>query len=187
MAETAAHEDLKVLISAEQIQKRVREMGRQVTEQYRGKTLHIIGVLDDAFIFMSDLVRAIEIPTLCGFLKPRFNESPVATGQLLTIFFSPEIAVQGHHVVLVEAVISTGLTAEFLMRNLLARGAASVKLMTLLDKQTARSVLLQPDYLGFLVKDDRLVGYGLGGPQLWRNLPYIATMSKPSSGAGQPS
>jgi hypoxanthine phosphoribosyltransferase len=58
--------------------------------------------------------------------------------------------------------------------------------MTLLDKQTARSVLLQPDYFGFLVKDDRLVGYGLGNPQLWRNLPYIATMTNPPSGAGQP-
>jgi hypoxanthine phosphoribosyltransferase len=172
-------EQPQILIDPEQVQKRVQELGREISEFYRGKTLHAVCVLDDAFMFMADLVRALDIPVICGFVKPRFNQSPTRTGQLLQIFFSPEIEVKGQHVLLVEAVVSSGVTAEFLMRNLAARGAASVKMVTLLDKQEARRVLLQPDFFGFQVEDAGLIGYGLGGPQLGRNLRYIARGARP--------
>jgi len=173
--------DLKVLIGPDQIEKRVQELARQISRSYQGKTLHVVCVLDDAFIFMSDLVRSLEVPVVCGFVKPRFKENSSETGTHVEIFFSPEIDVRDQHVLLVECIIQSGITAEFLMRNLSARGAASVKLVTLLDKQVQRRVSLQPDYFGFLVEESFLVGYGLGGPQLGRNLPYIATLADESA------
>jgi hypoxanthine phosphoribosyltransferase len=91
------------------------------------------------------------------------------------IFFGPELDVRGQHVLLVEVLVQSGITSEFLMRNLAGRGAATVKLATLLDKQSGRRMSLQPDYFGFLINEDFVVGYGLGSPQLGRNLPYIAT------------
>ncbi len=124
MTDTARPGQLRTVISADQIQKRVREMGRQISDDYRGQSIHLLALLENGFIFMADLVRA------------------------------------------------------FLMSDLRARGAASVKLATLLDRQSARRVQLQPDYFGFLVDDAFLVGYGLGSPeQTNRNLPYIGAAS----------
>ncbi len=185
MPDTFQLDQLTPLITAEQVQKRVQELARQISEAYRGKTLHAVCVLDEAFMFMSDLVRHLDLPVICGFVKPRFNESPTRTGQLLQIFFSPEIEVKTQHVLLVQAVIASGITSEFLMRNLVARGAASVKLATFLDKQVARRVSLQPDFFGFLVENQELVGYGLGAPQLGRNLPFIATTKVQSARVGE--
>ncbi len=175
--------DATVLIGTDQLQKRVQELARQISEAYQGKTLHAVCVLDNAFMFMADLVRALDVPVICQFVKPKFTELNKSTGTAMEIFFSPEIAVKGEHVLLVECVIQSGITADFLMRNLAARGAASVKLVALLDKQSARRVSLQPDFFGFLVGDDHLVGYGLGSPLAGRNLPYVATVQKQSAGA----
>jgi hypoxanthine phosphoribosyltransferase len=168
--------ELNILIDADKLAKRIQEMGREISEQYSDKTLHAVCVLDDSFMFAADLLRNLDIPVIGSFVKPRFNESPTKTGALLQIFFTPEIKVENEHVLLVETVISTGITAEFLIRNLLARGAASVKMCALLEKQVDRRVPLQPDFFGFLVEQGNLVGYGLGMPKsgLGRNLPYIA-------------
>jgi hypoxanthine phosphoribosyltransferase len=96
----------------------------------------------------------------------------------LEIFFSHELAIVGQHVLLIEGIVHSGVTSEFLMNDLRSRGAASVKLATLLDRQSARRVQLQPDYFGFLVDEAFLVGYGLGSPeQTLRNLPYVASAS----------
>ena len=178
--------ELKVLIGADQIAKRVQELARQISSHYQGKTLHVVCVLDNTFMFMSDLVRHLEIPLVCQFVKPRFTENASETGTHMEIFFSPEIEVSGQHVLLVECVVQSGITAEFLMRNLAARGAASVKLVTLLDKQVQRRVSLQPDFFGFLVEESFLVGYGLGAPQLGRNLPYVATSADEPAKAAAP-
>ena len=173
MSETRAIQTERVLLNAEQIQKRVRELARQISDDYKGKTLHAICVLENGFIFMADLLRDVTVPTVCQFVKPEFTE--VQTGSVTTteIFFSPEIKVEGQHVLLIEALVQSGITSDFLIRNILARGAASVKLAVLLDKQAARRISLQPDYFGFLIDESFVVGYGLGAPQLGRNLPYI--------------
>ncbi len=169
--------NLKILVTTEQIQKRVKELGRQISEDYRGKTIHAVSVLENGFMFAADLVRAIEVPVVCLFVKPEQNEQ----GNNVSIFFTPELDVKGQHVVLIEALVQSGVTSEFLMRNLLARGAASVKLVTFLDKQSERRVSLQPDYFGFLIDESFVVGYGLGAPQVGRNLPYIAcTAQRPA-------
>lgn len=168
----------RVLLSAEQIRKRVQEMARQISSDYREKTLYMVCVLENGFIFMADLVREVEVPVVCQFVKPQFKDTNPSTTE---IFFSPEVDVQGQHVLLVEALVQSGITTEFLMRNLVGRGAASVKLAALLDKQSARRVPLQPDYFGFLMNESFVVGYGLGAPQVGRNLPYIAARAQSAS------
>jgi len=128
---------------------------------------------------MADLVRALDVPVICQFIKPRYHEEKTdGTGGVLEIFFSHQSDIGGQHVLVVEGLVHSGITTEFLMTDLKARGAASVKLATLLDRQSARRVQLQPDYFGFLVDEAFLVGYGLGSPeQTNRNLPYIGAAS----------
>jgi hypoxanthine phosphoribosyltransferase len=177
--------ELNVLIDTEKLMKRVQELGREISEQYRGKTLHAVCVLDDSFMFAADLMRAIDVPVIASFVKPRFNESPTKTGALLQIFFSPEIEVRGEDVLLIEGLVTTGITAEFLIRNLYGRGAKSVKMVALLEKQVDRRVPLQPDFFGFQVEEGSLLGYGLGMPKsgLGRNLPYIAHVASQTATA----
>jgi hypoxanthine phosphoribosyltransferase len=169
---------LRPVISAEQIQKRVRELGRQISDDYRGETVVALGMLENAFIFMGDLVRAMDVPVVCTFIKPRYKQTQQGDAPLLEIVFSHELQIEGKHVLLVEGLVHSGVTTEFLMSDLRARGAKSVKVVTLLDRQSARRVQLQPDYFGFLVDDAFLCGYGLGKPeQTGRNLPYVAATS----------
>lgn len=161
----------RVLLTAEQIRKRVQEMARQISRDFQGRTIHVVGVMENGFIFMADLVRELSSPVVCQFVKAEFDDSNPSTTE---IFFSPEVDVKGQHVLLVEVLVQSGVTSEFLMRNLIGRGAASVKLAVLLDKQSARRVSLQPDYFGFLMNENFVVGYGLGEHHFGRNLPYIA-------------
>ena len=165
---------LRQVISADQIQKRIRELGRQISDDYRGETVIALGILENGFMFIADLVRALEVPVVCTFIKPRYKQTE-GEGALLEIFFSHELAIGEKHVLLVEGLVHSGVTTEYLMSDLRSRGAASVKVVTLLDRQSARRVPLQPDYFGFLVDDAFLCGYGLGSPeQTGRNLPYLA-------------
>jgi hypoxanthine phosphoribosyltransferase len=164
---------LRTVIRTEQIQKRVREIARQISDDYRGRTIHALALLENGFIFMADLVRELEVPVICQFIKPQYHQ-----GEILEIFFSHGSDIRGHDVLLVEGLLHSGVTNEFLMNDLRARGAASVKLATLLDRQSARRVQLQPDYFGFLVDEVYLMGYGLGSEeQTNRNLPYLAAAS----------
>jgi hypoxanthine phosphoribosyltransferase len=146
-------------------------MARQISNDFRGRTLYVVGVMENGFIFMADLVRELDLNVVCLFVRAESKEANSTTTE---IFFSPELDVQGQHVLLVEVLVQSGLTTEFLIRNLAGRGAASVKLAVLLDKQSARRVSLQPDYFGFLMNESFVVGYGLGDQHFARNLPYIA-------------
>ncbi|MGA7219490.1 MAG: phosphoribosyltransferase family protein [Candidatus Sulfotelmatobacter sp.] len=174
-------EALRQVISSEQIQKRVKELGRHISDDYQGQTIQALAVLENAFMFMADLVRALDVPVVCQFIKPRYSRqqgNPAA--EVMEIFFSHEPDIRGQHILLVEGLVHSGVTSEFLMNDLRSRGAASVKLVTLLDRQAARRVALQPDYFGFLVDETFLVGYGLGAAeQTERNVPYLAASSAP--------
>ncbi|HET7891713.1 MAG TPA: phosphoribosyltransferase family protein [Candidatus Sulfotelmatobacter sp.] len=169
-------EPLRPVISSEQIQKRVKELGRQISDDYRGQTVQMLAVLENAFMFLADLVRAVEVPVVCQFIKPKYTRPQSgAAHDVMEIFFSHEPEIRGQHILLVEGLVHSGVTSEFLMGDLRSRGAASVKLATLADRQSARRVPLQPDYFGFLVDETFLVGYGLGAvEQTNRNLPYLA-------------
>jgi hypoxanthine phosphoribosyltransferase len=174
-AMTVSPNGLRQVISADQIQKRVRELGRQISDDYRGQTVVALGILENSFLFMADLVREVDVPIVCAFIKPKYKQTQQGESAVLEILFSHELAIAGKHVLLVEGLVHSGVTTEFLMNDLRGRGAASVKLVTLLDRQAARRVPLQPDYFGFLVDDAFLCGYGLGSPeQTGRNLPYVA-------------
>ena len=177
---TAVPEKHRIVVSAEQIQKRVREMARQISDDYDGKKIYAVCVLENGFMFMADLVRSLEVPVICEFLKP-YTKDP--TEGKIEIFFSPEVDVSGGHVLLIDGLMQSGVTSEFLMRNLVARGAASVKLAVLLDRQSARRVSLQPDYFGFLIDESYIFGYGMGAPEVGRNLPYVAATTGKSGGA----
>jgi hypoxanthine phosphoribosyltransferase len=169
-------EPLRPVITTEQIQKRIKELGRQISDDYKGQTIQILAVLENAFMFQADRVRALEVPVVCQFIKPRYKQTQdQSSNEVMEIFFSHEPDIRGQHLLLVEGLVHSGVTSEFLMSDLRARGAASVKLVTLLDRQSARRVPLQPDYFGFLVDETFLVGYGLGAvEQTSRNLPYLA-------------
>ena len=171
---------LRTVIPADQIQKRVRELGRHISDDYRGQTIHALALLENSFIFMADLVRALEVPVTC---QPKYRkQQDSGAAEILEIFFSHEPDIRGQHVLLVEGLVHSGVTTEFLMNDLRGRGAASVKVATLLDRQSARRVQLQPDYFGFLVDEAFLIGYGLGSvEQTGRNLAYVAAAgNKPS-------
>jgi hypoxanthine phosphoribosyltransferase len=162
----------QIVIPAEQVQKRVRELARQISHDYEGKTVHALGVLENSFIFFSDLVRSLDVSVVCQFIKPQYRDD---LGGMLEIFFSHDLAIKDQHVLLVEGILHSGVTAEFLVNDLRGRGAATVKIAALLDRQSARRVQLQPEYFGFLVDSTFLMGYGLGSrEQTYRNLPYLA-------------
>jgi hypoxanthine phosphoribosyltransferase len=168
-------EPLRQVIPTEQIQKRVKELGRQISDDYKGHTIQALAVLENSFMFLADLVRVLEVPVVCQFIKPKYTRQSGSASEVMEIFFSHEPDIRGQHILLVEGLVHSGVTSEFLMNDLRARGAASVKLVTLLDRQSARRVPLQPDYFGFLVDDTFLVGYGLGAEeQTNRNLSYLA-------------
>src|SRR5579863_4946945 len=169
---------LRPVITTEQIQKRVKELARQISDDYRGETIQMLAVLENAFMFLADLVRALEVPVVCQFVKPKYTRPQGTASDVMEIFFSHEPDIKGQHILIVEGLVHSGVTSEFLMSDLRSRGAASVKLVTLLDRQSARRVPLQPDYFGFLVDDAFLIGYGLGAvEQTNRNLPYLAVAS----------
>ena len=162
----------KILLTAEQIQRRVKEMGQQISRDYAGKRLMLICVLQNGFVFAADLLRAIDIPVLCHFVQPQ--RKPIeGDSSHLEIYYGPEFNVKGKEVLLVEGLVQSGQTTEFLMRTVLSWGAESVKLAALVDKQTARRVPLQPDYMGFILEETYIVGYGMGDPDFGRNLPHI--------------
>jgi len=180
-------EPLRQVITTEQIQKRVKELGRQISDDYKleigeGQAVQVLAVLENAFMFLADLVRALDIPVVCQFIKPRYSRRQNGpANEVMEIFFSHEPEIRGQHILLVEGLVHSGVTSEFLMSDLRARGAASVKLATLLDRQAARRVSVQPDYFGFLVDETFLVGYGLGAvEQTNRNLPYVAASASAS-------
>lgn len=180
---TPKPESLRPIITAEQIEKRILEMARQISDHYRGQTLHILAVLEDSFMFMADLVRLLDVPVVCTFIKPKYVEKRSVDNAppIREILFSTEVDIRGKHVLLVEGLVNSGVTADFLMADLRAREAASVKLATLLDRQKARRVQVQPDYFGFLVDEPFLVGYGLASPQqTCRNLPFLALANEPA-------
>jgi len=173
--------NLKVVFTAEQISQRVRQIARQVSDEYRDRVICLVCVMENGFVFMADLIRQIDRPVLCQFIRSDFTSQGAAT----EIFFSPEQMVEGLDVLLVEGVVQSGVTTEFLIRNLLARGAKSVKLAALLDRQTERQVAVGPDYVGFSFDGPLVVGYGLGSPHFGRNLPYIAAVEHGVAKAGQ--
>jgi hypoxanthine phosphoribosyltransferase len=173
--------DLEVLISQQQIQQRIKELGSQIASEYAGRNPLLIGVLKGATFFLSDLLRATDIPLGIEFMAISSYGSSTRTSGEVRILKDLDVAIEGRHIIVVEDIVDTGLTLSYLLANLKSRGAASVKLVALLDKYDRRQREVPIDYLGFSIPDHFVVGYGLDFAERYRNLPFIAILKNPDA------
>ena len=171
--------NLEVLISSEEIQKRIRQLGAEVARDYAGLNPLLIGVLKGACIFLSDLMRAADIPLGLEFIAISSYGASMRTSGEVRILKDLDVAIEGRHILVVEDIVDTGLTLSYLLANLKSRGAASVKLAALLDEFERREKEVPNDYLGFPIPDIFVVGYGLDFAERYRNLPFIAVVRDP--------
>lgn len=165
-----------ILISEHEIAEKVRELGALLAEQYRDKNPLVICVLKGAVLFMSDLVRQMKIPCEMDFMAVSSYGSSTASSGVVRILKDLDTSVQDRHVLIVEDIMDSGLTLSRLVELLQHRQAASVKVVTLLDKPERRKVEIKPDYCGFTVPDEFVVGYGLDYNEKYRNLPFIGVL-----------
>jgi hypoxanthine phosphoribosyltransferase len=171
--------NLEVLISTDEIQKRIAEMGADLARDYAGKNPLMIGVLKGACTFLSDLMRAADIQLGVEFIAISSYGAEMRTSGEVRILKDLDVAIEGRHILVVEDIVDTGLTLSYLLANLKSRGAASVKLAALLDKYERREKDVPIDYLGFKIPDKFVVGYGLDFAERYRNLPYIGVVKNP--------
>ena len=163
-----------VLISEQQLRDRVDELGAQITLDYYGKDLFLIGILKGSVPFMADLMRRIDLPLEMDFMSVSSYGSSTSSSGVVKIIKDLDSDIKGKDVLIVEDVIDTGLTLAYLKEYLKPRGPASIKLITMLDKPSGRKVDIKSDYVGFEIPDRFIVGYGLDVDQKFRNLPYIS-------------
>lgn len=168
----------KILISEEQIQAKVRELGEILTEEYRDKNPIIVGVLKGVVVFYADMVRQIKVPCQMDFMwiSSYAGTESQAGGMVVRRDVSQDI--RGRHVLILEDIFDTGNSLDFTYRHLLSKGPASIKICTLLDKPERRKpgITLQADYVGFTVPNEFVVGYGLDFNERYRNLPYVGVL-----------
>lgn len=168
--------NLEQLISTEAIQTRIKELGAEIARDYAELNPLLIGVLKGAFMFLGDLMRAIDIPLGIEFMAISSYGDGMRTSGEVRILKDLDVAIEGRHILVVEDIVDTGLTLSYLLANLKSRGAASVKLAALLDKYERREKEVPIDYLGFKIPDKFVVGYGLDFAERYRNLPFIAVL-----------
>lgn len=167
---------MDVLITQAQIAARVSELGEQISTDYSGKDLTVIGILKGSVLFMSDLIRAISMPLSIDFIAvSSYGASTTSSGNV-RILKDLDSSVTGRHLLIVEDIIDSGLTMQYLLNNLASRGAASLRVCTLLDKPERRLTKIAADYTGFVVPNEFVVGYGLDYNQMYRNLPDIGVL-----------
>jgi len=175
------HPDIEsVVISEEQIDERVREMGAQISRDYAGETVLLVAVLRGAALFLADLSRAIEVPVELDFMAVSSYGSSTKSSGVVRILKDLDEQIEGRHVLVVEDIIDTGLTLKYLLKNLASRRPASLEVVTLLSKEGKQRVPISCKYTGFSVPDEFVVGYGLDFAERYRNLPYIGVL-KPSA------
>jgi hypoxanthine phosphoribosyltransferase len=165
----------EVVLSEEQIRKRVAELGVEISAQASGP-LHVIAVLDNGFMFMSDLIRHLACPVVCLFIKMETHDLVEDGHERRHILYTPMVDIRGKDVLLVDAVLHTGITLDHLIQQFLAKGAGRVRTAVLIDKPEDRRVDYQPNFWGFQVQGRFLVGYGLGYQETYRNLPYVGDL-----------
>ncbi len=167
-----------VYLSEEKIKNRIKEMGAEITKQYAGEELHIVCVLNGAFMFMADLVREIKLPVILDFISASsYGDETTSSGEL-KIKMDLAKDVKGKHVLLVEDIVDTGLTMKVLRKNMEEREAKSVKLASFLFKPARQVHETKIDFLGFEIEDHFVIGYGLDYAGRYRELPYVGIYSE---------
>lgn len=165
-----------VLIDEETLQKRIKELGQEISAKYKGEDLLLIAVLKGSFIFMADLTRQITIPHEVDFMAISSYGASTESSGIVQIVMDLKKSIEGRNVLFVDDIIDSGHTLDYLSRIMRARQPNSMRVMTLLDKPSRREVDTAVDWVGFSVPDEFVVGYGLDYAQLYRNLPYIGVL-----------
>ena len=174
--EQARSEVGEVLVSAKDLQRRVAELGAQISRDYAGKPLLLIGVLKGAVFFLSDLMRHVDIPVEIDFMAVASYGSATDSSGVVRILKDLDAAIEGRDVLIVEDIVDSGLTLQYLMRNLGSRNPRTLEVCALLVKPERRKVELPTKYVGFEIEDRFVVGYGLDYAERYRNLPDICLM-----------
>jgi hypoxanthine phosphoribosyltransferase len=166
----------EILVSSEDLRRRVAELGAEISRDYEGRELILVGVLKGAVLFLADLMRHIEVPCEIDFMAVSSYGSQTDTSGVVRILKDLDAPVQDRHVLVVEDIIDSGLTLQYLMRNLRARDPASLEVCSLLTKPDRLRVDLSPRYVGFEIPNEFAIGYGLDHAQRYRNLDYVAAL-----------
>lgn len=166
-------EQIEVLLSEEEVNKRIREIGEQISKDYAGKKVHLVCVLKGGSFFMCELAKRITVPVSLDFMSVSSYGSETESSGVVRIMKDLDEPLTDRHVLVVEDIVDSGRTLSYLLEMLKGRGAADVKLCALLDKPERRVVDVNVDYIGFRIPDEFVVGYGLDYNQKYRNLPYI--------------
>ena len=166
----------KILLSEEQIQRRVAELGRRISEDYADDPPIFVNVLKGGVVFLADLIRATSIPVEIDFMEVSSYGNGTESSGVVRILEDLSINISSRHVLIVEDIVDTGLTLKYIIENLETRHPKSIRICTLLDRRGRREVDLALDYVGFVVPDKFVIGYGLDLAQRYRNLPYIAIL-----------
>jgi hypoxanthine phosphoribosyltransferase len=174
----AEHGVGEVLISAEDLQKRVTELGEEISRAYAGKPLLLVGVLKGAVFFLSDLMRFIDIPVEVDFMAVASYGSATDSSGVVRILKDLDASIEGRDVLIVEDIVDSGLTLQYLLRNLGSRNPRTLEVCALLIKPERRKVDLPIGYVGFEIPDRFVVGYGLDYAERYRNLPFVAALER---------
>jgi hypoxanthine phosphoribosyltransferase len=168
----------EVLVDAARLQARVHELAGEISRDYRGRPLLLIGVLKGAVFFLSDLMRLIDIPVEVDFMAVASYGSATDSSGVVRILKDLDMPIEGRDVLIVEDIVDSGLTLQYLMRNLGSRNPATLEVCSLLTKPARRKVELTAKYVGFEIPDTFVVGYGLDHSERHRNLPYVAALAR---------
>ncbi len=168
----------KVVFSAAKLAARVAALGREISRDYAGRTVDLVAIMDNSFVYSADLVRNIKCPIVCHFVRAEIRDVNVGGYERKEIFFSPEPLLRDRDVLLVDAVLHSGVTLDFWAKRLMDSRPRSLRTAVLIDKPAERKVDFQPDYFCFQTASNQLVGYGLPERQgLYRNLPFIGVIA----------
>ena len=177
MAKSNMDQDiLKVLITEDEIRNRTQELGDQLYDRFHDKNPMFVGVLNGCFIFMADLVRAAQLKSEVEFIGLSSYKNATKSSGVVQITRDLQEDINGRDIIIVEDILDSGNTLMFLKNYLMAKGAASITIVTLLDKPSRREKAITADYIGFVVPDEFVVGYGLDYAQQYRNMPYIGVL-----------
>lgn len=173
------HDDAigEILIPAEALQRRVRELAAEISRDYVGRELVLVGVLKGAVFFLADLMRSLEVPCEVDFMAVASYGSATKSSGVVRILKDLDADITGRHVLVVEDIIDSGLTLSWLVGNLRSRGPASVRVCTMLRKPGAARMDVHVDYTGFDIGDEFVIGYGLDYAERYRNLPFVGTLA----------
>jgi hypoxanthine phosphoribosyltransferase len=166
----------EILVQPDELQHRVRELGGQISRDYAGREPLLICVLKGAVFFLADLMRAIELPCEVDFMAVASYGSATQSSGVVRILKDLDASIEDRDVIIVEDIVDSGLTLQYLLRNLTARGPASLSVCALLTKPERLQVDLSPKYVGFEIPDRFAIGYGLDHGERYRNLPYVAAL-----------